>query len=236
MKPPRACSSTGSMRARVLGVVVLGITEGNRQTHSLGMTLDQLVNPEKYNAYPDLWLSQAPLGERLQEYVQREWEGLPHEGETPPEAMSEALRYAEQAVASIDAAAGLVRSNLNEYERLRNDIHCIQAMSRHYAAKADAARLVLRHRLSNNPTDLHLAAKRLEESVVHYRKLTRLTDKTYRFANSLQIGHRRIPFRGVIGDEPAYFHWRQVEPRFEKELKQFLQQLSDGRAATDGDD
>ena len=214
----------------------LGITEGNRQTLSLGMTLDQLVNPEKYNAYPDLWLSQAPPGERLQEYVRREWEGLPHEGETPPKAVGEALRYAEQAVASIDAAAGLVRSNREEFERLRNDIHCIRAMTRHYAAKADAARLVLRHRLSNDPNDLQRAAERLEESLTHYRQLTRLTDETYRFANSLQIGHRRIPVRGVIGDEPAYFHWRQVEPLFEKELKQFLQQLSDDRAATDGDE
>ena len=28
-----------------------GITEGNRQTLSLGMTLDELVNPKKYGAF-----------------------------------------------------------------------------------------------------------------------------------------------------------------------------------------
>ena len=42
-----------------------GITEGNRQTLSLGMTLDQLVNPKRYNAITELWESQAPPGERL---------------------------------------------------------------------------------------------------------------------------------------------------------------------------
>jgi hypothetical protein len=124
-----------------------------------------------------------------------------------------------------------VRNNLEEFARLRNDIHCIREMTRHYVAKADAARLVLRHRLSNDPKDLRRAATRLEESLTHYRKLIRLTDETYRFANSLQIGHRRIPVRGVIDDEPAYFHWRQVKPLYEEELKQFLQQLSDGPAA-----
>ncbi len=61
-----------------------GITEGNRQTLSLGMTLDQLVNPNKYGAIEDLWLSQAPEGERLDEYVQKEWNHEPHVGETPP--------------------------------------------------------------------------------------------------------------------------------------------------------
>ncbi|HRE09092.1 MAG TPA: hypothetical protein PKX00_25960, partial [Opitutaceae bacterium] len=34
-----------------------GITEGNRQTLSLGMTLDQLVHPEKYRPFPELWES-----------------------------------------------------------------------------------------------------------------------------------------------------------------------------------
>ncbi len=49
-----------------------GITEGNHQTLSLGMTLDQLVNPKRYNAITELWESQAPPGERLDEYVRKE--------------------------------------------------------------------------------------------------------------------------------------------------------------------
>ena len=60
-----------------------GITEGNRQTLSLGMTLDQLVNPMKYGAITDLWESQSPPGERLDEFVRKEWNHEPHIGETP---------------------------------------------------------------------------------------------------------------------------------------------------------
>jgi hypothetical protein len=66
-----------------------GITEGNRQTLSLGMTLDQLVNPKKYGAFEELWLSQSPPGERLDEYVQKEWNKEPHEGETPESVIAD---------------------------------------------------------------------------------------------------------------------------------------------------
>ena len=204
----------------------LGITEGNRQTLSLGMTLDQLVRPEKYGAYPDLWQSQAPPGERLDEYVRREWEGLPHEGETPPKALAEALRFADNAVASLEKAAPLVTKNREEFDRLLNDARSIRAMTRHYAAKTEAARLVLRHGFSNDPDDLRQAADYLAESVEHYRELTQLTDDAYQFANSMQIAHRRIPYRGADAkDRPINYHWRQVLPLFEKELEDFRASL-----------
>src|SRR5262249_6330607 len=69
-----------------------GITEGNRQTLSLGMTLDQLVNPMKYGAIEDLWLSQSPPGERLDEFVRKEWNHEPHTGETPASVLAEVNR------------------------------------------------------------------------------------------------------------------------------------------------
>ena len=75
-----------------------GITEGNRQTLLLGMTLDQLVNPARYGAIEDLWLSQAPPGERLDEFVKREWNHEPHIGETPDSIISEVLDYSSNAV------------------------------------------------------------------------------------------------------------------------------------------
>ena len=63
---------------------------------SLGMTLDQLVDPEKYRPFPELWESQSPPGERLQEYVEREWNKQPHEGETPPQIVAEVLEFSEE--------------------------------------------------------------------------------------------------------------------------------------------
>src|SRR5262249_21727165 len=88
-----------------------GITEGNRQTLSLGMTLDQLVNPSKYGAIEDLWLSQAPPGERIDEYTRKEWNHEPHTGETPVSVISHVLDYSGRALEKVDSAAPLVTKN-----------------------------------------------------------------------------------------------------------------------------
>ncbi len=198
-----------------------GITEGNRQTLSLGMTLDQLINPDGYGAIPDLWLSQAPPGERLQEYAEKEWNRQPHQGETPPSIIREVLDYSGKAVAAIESAESEVTKNRAEYERLRNDIHCIRAMSEHYAAKVNAALCVLRYQYSHDVADMQQAAEYLAESVEHYRTLARLTERTYDFANSMQTGHRRIPVRGAVDGKPANFHWTQLLGVYENELAEF---------------
>jgi hypothetical protein len=198
-----------------------GITEGNRQTLSLGMTLDQLVNPDRYESLSDLWLSQSPPGERLQEYVDREWNRQPHHGETPPQIVNEVLEYSRKAVASIDAAEAAVTKNRAEFERLRNDIHCIRAMSEHYAAKVNAALLVLRYQHSRDISDMKRAAIFLAESVEHYRALARLTEHSYDFANSMQTNHRRIPVPGAVDGKPVNFHWTQLLSVYQVELVEF---------------
>ncbi len=184
-----------------------GITEGNRQTLSLGMTLDQLVNPKKYNMLPDLWESQAPPGERLQEYVQKEWNHQPHEGETPESIIRDILDYSSQAVASVSSAEPLVTKNRSEFACLANDVRCIQAMAQNYAAKARAAELVLRYDYSRDQADMEQAEKLLAESFKYYQQLATLTDKTYHFANSMQTSQRKIPFTGGVKGVGTNYHW-----------------------------
>jgi hypothetical protein len=200
-----------------------GITEGNRQTMSLGMTLDQLVHPERYSANPDLWESDSPPGERLQEYVTRERNHQPHEGETPPSIIAEILDFSQKAVDAIDSAKPT--KNQDEFARLTNDIHCIRAMSQFYAAKANAAMCVLRHDLSHDVADLEQAATYLAESVDHFRELTKLTTGTYRFANGMQTRQRKIPLPGGINGKPANYHWSQLLPVYEQELADFRAKL-----------
>lgn len=195
-----------------------GITEGNRQTLSLGMTLDQLVNPEKYHPYPELWKSQSPPGERLQEYVDREWRGEPHEGETPPQIVREVLAFSAEAVQAIDTAAPEVTRDQAEFERLRNDVRCIRAMSENYGAKVNAALAVLRYAQSQDLADLERAEIFLAESLQHYRELVALTDRTYSFANSMQTSQRRIPVPGGVDGHPANYRWSQLLPVYEQEL------------------
>jgi hypothetical protein len=210
-----------------------GITEGNRQTLSLGMTLDQLVHPERYGPFPDLWESQSPPGERLQDYALKEWNHEPHEGETPPQIVREVLDYSQRAVEAIDAAAPHVTRNQEEFARLRNDMHAIRAMCEHYAEKVEAAMLVLRYEYSHDLADLERAAEHLEKSVAAYERLAALTKDAYRYANSLQTGHRKIPYRGFDDGHATYYHWTQVLPQFQQELADFRAKIEQIR--THGD-
>ena len=198
-----------------------GITEGNRQTLSLGMTLDQLVNPNKYGAIEDLWLSQAPPGERLDEFVRKEWNRQPHEGETPETIIADVLAESSNAVAAADSADSLVTKNREEFERLRNDTRCIQAMAENYSAKARAAELVLRYNYSHDIADMEHAAQFLAESFAAYQRLDELTAKTYHYANSMQTSQRKIPVSGGSGGKPANYLWSQLAPVYEKELADF---------------
>lgn len=198
-----------------------GITEGNRQTFALGMTLDQLVSPEKYRPYPELWLSQAPPGERLDEYVRNQLAGEPHAGETPISVLEAALRYSQNAVEAIEAAAPHVVKNHAEFERLRNDVTCIRAMVENYAAKVEAAIAVMSFPQRQDVELLDHAETKLAESLAHFRRLAELTDETYMFANSMQTDLRRIPVTGAIGTEPVNYHWVHLLPVYEQELADF---------------
>ncbi len=224
-----ACNDAGECAPRIIRR--FGITEGNRQTMSLGMTLDQLVRPEKYGEFPGLWEWQSPPGERLKEYAEKEWKKGPHTGETPPQIVNEILAFSAQAVAAIDAAAPQVTRNREEFARLRNDIHCIRVLSENYAAKVNAALCVLRFGYSKDIADRENAEEHLAQSLVSYKQLAALTQDTYRFANSMQTAQRKIPAAGGVGGKPANYHWTQLVPLYEKELADFRAQVAALKAA-----
>ena len=200
----------------------IGITEGNRQSFTLGMLMTQLIDPERYNALTLLWEGDAPPGERLADYVRKEWEHESHEGETPVGVAAEVMESAIRAVAAVEAARPFVTKNHDEFERLANDMHCMEAQYRYYHAKTRAAALVLRYGYSRDLADLRAALPLLRESVEHYRRLVALTDKTYREACSVHSASRRIPFLGAPG---RYTHWRDCLPAYERELATFERNL-----------
>ena len=215
----QAYDNSGEVAPRL--VRRFGITEGNRQTLSLGMTLDELVNPQKYGAIPDLWLSQSPPGERLDEFVKKEWDHEPHTGETPDSIIAEVLMYSSNAVAAADAAALSVRKNRAEFERLRNDVYCIQAMAQNYSDKARAAELVLRYNYSHKISDMQDAETFLAESFADYQKLSALASPAYEFANGMQTSQRKIPFSGGSHAGGTNYLWSQLVPLYQKELTDF---------------
>jgi hypothetical protein len=198
-----------------------GITEGNRQTLSLGMTLDQLVNPMKYGAIEELWLSQAPPGERLDEYVEKEKEKKPHEGETPETVIHDAVEFAMAAHRNIVAAKPNITRHKEEFDRLFNDSLCLADIAIIYAAKVKAAEEVLSQLGTTNAEALTNAANLLYGSVELFKRLAIRTEDSYRFANSMQTSHRKIPFPGAVNGVGTNYHWSQVLPLYEKELRDF---------------
>ncbi|MDF2190430.1 hypothetical protein [Paraflavitalea sp. CAU 1676] len=199
-----------------------GITDGNRQTLTLGMTMPQLVNPKRFGLFELLYNSEGPEGEMLIEYAEKDWKGLPHIGETPLTVISEVRAHGQLAVDAIEAAGEGVTRNQEEFIRLKNDMLIYQALANHYAYKALAAMKALRYKYSGDLNDLKQVVSPLEASVSWYRKLTDLTKSTYRYANSMQTQQRKIPFRGV---NATYKNWWEVLPEFEKELVQLNRRI-----------
>ena len=199
-----------------------GITDGNRQTLTLGMLMTQLINPYRYGLFDLLYDCESPEGEKLIEFAEKEWKHLPHTGETPPQIIKEIKDHGNKAVAAITAAASFISKDKAEFDRLLNDMYCYKALADHYTAKAEAALYSLRYKYSNNLSDLDKALPYLQQSVREYKKLAELTKGTYLYANSMQTQQRKIPIRGV---NATFKTWTEVLVPFEAELAHFERSL-----------
>lgn len=200
-----------------------GITEGNRQTLSLGMFMSQLVSPMRWGQIDLLYNSDGPEGETLQQYAKKEWLHQPHQGETPVWAVNTVIKEGKEAVDAIDEAASHITKDKEEFSRLKNDIYCYNAMANFYAEKVQAALWVLHYQYSKNINDLEKALPHLEASVGWYKKLVSLTKNTYLYANSMQTGQRRVPISGADGKNKT---WTELLPYYQQELQNFKKNLA----------
>jgi hypothetical protein len=208
-----------------------GITDGNRQTLTLGMLMTQLINPYRYGLFTLLYESEAPEGEMIIDYAEKEWKKQGHVGETPVQVAKEVVEHGKKAIQSINEAASNVKKDTAEFKRLRNDIYCYDAMANFYAEKVKAALWILRYKYSNQVSDLEQALPFLQKSVNHYAELVKLTDHNYLYANSMQTKQRKIPMRGV---DKTFIHWREMLPVFTKELNHFKRSIDSLKSIKDG--
>lgn len=199
-----------------------GITDGNRQTLTLGMLMTQLINPFRYGLFTLMYESEAPEGEMIIEYAEKEWKKQGHIGETPVQVAKEVVEHGKKALESIRQAAGSVTKDKSEFSRLENDMYCYDAMANFYAEKVKSALWVLRYKYSNDIADLEKALPFLQKSVNHYADLVKLTENTYMYANSMQTKQRKIPMRGV---DKTFIHWKEMLPVFTKELNHFKRSI-----------
>lgn len=199
-----------------------GITDGNRQTMTLGMLMNELVDPEKYGAIAILYNSEAPEGETITEYAAKEWNHQPHIGETPVQVANEIVEEGQKAVEDINKAQGAATKDQEEFDRLRNDMDCYNAMANSYAHKVNAALWVLRYKYSNNIADLEKALPEMQTSLDYYKKLVDLTKNSYLYANSMQTKQRKIPVGGNDGKNKT---WAELLPIYQRELNNFKKNI-----------
>ncbi|MBS1512851.1 MAG: hypothetical protein JST86_18555 [Bacteroidetes bacterium] len=194
-----------------------GITDGNRQTLTLGMLMTQLINPYRFGLFTLLYDSESPEGEMLTQYAEKEWKGEKHIGETPVQIINEVKQDGDAALKAISKIKSVTK-NREEFARLVNDMRCYKALAYHYADKAAAALQVLRYKYSDAVPDLEKAIPLLQQSVNDYKELTALTAATYRYANSMQTQQRKIPMRGA---NATFKHWTELLPVYENEFNLF---------------
>ncbi|MBR5850391.1 MAG: hypothetical protein IKZ12_04960 [Alistipes sp.] len=208
-----AYEETGEIAPKLLRR--FGITEGNRQTLLLGMFMSQLVNPYKYTIYPGFYESCGPAGEKLIEYIEKEWKGEAHveNGEFPLDIVEQCIAHGDKAVAAIERARA--KQNKEEFARLKNDVYCYRAFAYAFYWKVKAAAEVLNYHWSKDLKYLDAAVPLLQKSVAHYRELVELTKDTYHYANSMQTAQRRIPYSGAGGKHKT---WIEMLPHYEAEL------------------
>ena len=196
-----------------------GITEGNRQTLSLGMTMSQLTNAARYRPNGELYASVARAGETLEEYAAKEARGEAHTGETPPIAVDMLLRR----TAHMRGLLGEIGPGNAECARMLGDIESVCLFTESLCEKALAALRVLKYkyacdgRCAGDVTPLQEALPHLRASLERYRALAAHNDRTYLFANSMQTRQRKIPFP----DGARFSHWRDCLPEYEREYAAF---------------
>ncbi|MDE6556288.1 MAG: hypothetical protein K2K55_04925 [Duncaniella sp.] len=200
-----------------------GITEGNRQTLLLGMFMSQLVNPYKYTIYPGFYESCGPEGEKLIEYVEKEFKGEPHVGELPLDITAQCVEHGDKAVAAIRSIGGKVKSNQAEFDRLSNDMESYRLFAYFFDRKVKAAQQVLNYQWSKDIKYLDAALPLLEESLDYYNQLVDRTKSTYLYANSMQTSQRRIP---IGGDDGKNKTWAELAVHYQAELDNFKANLA----------
>ena len=206
------------------------ITEGNRQTFLLGSFMSQLVNPDRWRVYPDFPNSCDPGGERLAEWVKKEFNGETHAENNPMNVIREAVAHADASVKAIEQVTTVLK-NQEEFNRLKNDILCMNAFAHCLSDKVEAATWVMRYDLSDDLSDLDKALPFLESSLDYYRHLVRLTKDSYLYANSMQTRQRRVP---VGGDDGKNKTWAELLPLYQDELLHFEKNIGKLKEAKAG--
>ena len=216
----RAYDEAGEIAPKLLRR--FGITEGNRQTLLLGMTMGELVNPYKYTIYPGFYESCGPEGEKLIEYVEKEWKGEKHVGELPLDIVEQCAQHGIEAEHAVDLLVANPTRHADEFERVRKDMKFYRMFSAAFRLKVIAAQQVLNYKWSQDIKYLDKAVQYMELSQNWWNILSAATQDAYLYANSMQTAQRRIP---VGGDGGKMKTWSELATVYQAELDAFKENI-----------
>ena len=209
----RAYDEVGEIAPKLLRR--FGITEGNRQTLLLGMTMGELVNPYKYTIYPGFYESCGPEGEKLIEYVEKEWKGEKHVGELPLDIVEQCAQHGIEAEHAVDLLVAKPTRHADEFERVRKDMKFYRMFAAAFRLKVIAAQQVLNYKWSQDIKYLDKAVQYMKQSQNWWNALSAATQDAYLYANSMQTAQRRIP---VGGDGGKMKTWSELATVYQAEL------------------
>jgi hypothetical protein len=209
----RAYDEAGEIAPKLLRR--FGITEGNRQTLLLGMTMGELVNPYKYTIYPGFYESCGPEGEKLIEYVEKEWKGEKHVGELPLDIVEQCAQHGIEAEHAVDLLVANPTRHADEFERVRKDMKFYRMFAAAFRLKVIAAQQVLNYKWSQDIKYLDKAVQYMEQSQNWWNALSAATQDAYLYANSMQTAQRRIP---VGGDGGKMKTWSELATVYQAEI------------------
>lgn len=216
----RAYDEAGEIAPKLLRR--FGITEGNRQTLLLGMTMGELVNPYKYTIYPGFYESCGPEGEKLIEYVEKEWKGEKHVGELPLDIVEQCAQHGIEAEHAVDLLVENPTRHADEFERVREDMKFYRMFAAAFRSKVIAAQQVLNYKWSQDIKYLDKAVQYMELSQNWWNVLSAATQDAYLYANSMQTAQRRIP---VGGDGGKMKTWSELATVYQAELDAFKENI-----------
>ena len=186
------------------------------------MTMGELVNPYKYTIYPGFYESCGPQGEKLIEYVEKEWKGEQHVGELPLDIVNQCVQHGNEAVEAINHITVVPTRHADEFERVRKDMRYYQMFAAAFRWKVMAAQQVLNYKWTHELKYLEDAVRNLEQSQNYWNILSLATHDTYLYANSMQTAQRRIP---VGGDNGKMRTWSELADVYQAELDAFKENI-----------
>ena len=173
------------------------------------------MNPYKYTVYPGFYESCGPQGEKLIEYVEKEWKGESHIGELPLDIIEQCLEHGSNAARDVIFAVQNVEKNSDEFLRFSTDMFCYWKFAQSFHDKVLAAQQVLNYKWSKDISYLEKAVPLLEQSMSYWHELVSYADSSYLYANSMQTAQRRIP---VGGDGGKMKTWGELATVYQDEL------------------